>query len=127
VNRRIRAVTSRPDLPDERTLLEATRKALAITCDGLDASAVQPETPLAALLFDSLMALSFIATLEAGLGLQDLPFERWLAHHAERADALTIGSLVGWLRSLPEVSGASARDEDGSRSTGAHPTAPERG
>jgi hypothetical protein len=101
-------VTSRIELPDARTLLEATRQALAACSDGLDASAVQPETPLAALVFDSLMALNFIATLEADLGVSDLPFELWLAEHSERTDALTIGSLVDWLRSLPEIAAAAA-------------------
>lgn len=86
--------------PHTRTLLEATRQALARVSEGLDASAVQPETPLAALVFDSLMAVNFIATLEADLGVADLPFERWLAEHSERVDALTIGSLVEWLRSM---------------------------
>jgi hypothetical protein len=80
-----------------------TRQALASAWEGLDVSAVQPETPLAALLFDSLMAMNFIATLEASLGVGDLPFERWLAEHSERTDALTIGSLLEWLGSLPEV------------------------
>jgi acyl carrier protein len=104
------SVTTRLEPLDVRTLLEATREALATVSDGLDASAVQPETPLAALVFDSLMALNFIATLEAVLGVRDLPFERWLAEHSERADALTIGSLVAWLRSLPEI-GAGAVPE----------------
>jgi acyl carrier protein len=90
---------------DPATLLDMTRQALAASWEGLDVSAVQPETPLAALLFDSLMAVSFIATLEAALGVGDLPFERWLSEHSERADVLTIGSLVEWLRSLPEVDG----------------------
>lgn len=98
-------MTSRIDSP-ERTLLDLTRQALAACSDGLDVSAVQPETPLAALLFDSLMAQNFIATLEAALGARDLPFERWLERHSERGDALTIGSLVEWLGSLPEVGGA---------------------
>jgi hypothetical protein len=40
----------------------------------------------------------------------DLPFERWLEEHSERADALTVGSLVEWLRSFPEV-GAAAMTE----------------
>lgn len=66
---------------------------------------MQPETPLAALFFDSLMAVNFIATLETTLGVGDLPFERWLEEHSERTDALTIGSLVDWLRSLPEMGG----------------------
>lgn len=91
---------------DAATLLDVTRQALAAAWDGLDVSAVQPETPLAALLFDSLMAVNFIATLEASLGVGDLPFERWLSEHSERADVLTVGSLVEWLRSLPQVDGA---------------------
>ena len=102
------AVTTRIEPLDARTLLQATRQALATVSDGLDASAVQPETPLAALVFDSLMALNFIATLEAGLGVTDLPFERWLAEHSERVDALTIGSLIEWLRSLPEIGAGAA-------------------
>jgi hypothetical protein len=96
-------VTSRTEPLDPRTLLDVTRRALAACSDGLDASAVQPETPLAALLFDSLQAVKFIATLEAILGAADLPFERWLAEHSERAEALTVGSLVDWLGSLPEM------------------------
>jgi acyl carrier protein len=109
-------VTSRTKLLDERSLLDATRVALATCSDDLDASAVQPDTPLAALVFDSLMALKFIATLEADLGVRDLPFERWLAEHSERADVLTIGSLIEWLRSLPELAtgaAAGARREPG--------------
>ncbi len=92
-----------PDRRDPHTLLEATRRALAASTEGLDASAVAPETPLAALVFDSLMALNFIASLEVALGVRDLPFERWLAEHSERTDTLTIGSLIDWLRSLPEI------------------------
>jgi hypothetical protein len=99
-------VTARSHSHDARTLLEATRRALATVSEGLDPSAVLPETPLAALLFDSLMAVNFIATLESSLGVADLPFERWLAEHSERAGALTIGSLVEWLGSIPEVAGA---------------------
>ncbi len=91
------------DRPDARVLLDATRKALLACSDGVDASAVQPETPLAALVFDSLMAVNFIAALEGLLGVSDLPFERWLEEHSERTDALTIGSLIGWLRTLPEI------------------------
>jgi hypothetical protein len=86
--------------PDAQVLLEATRQALAAVSEGLDASAVQFDTPLAALVFDSLMAVNFIVTLEAMLGAHDLPFEQWLAQHSERTDALTIGSLVEWLRSF---------------------------
>lgn len=96
----------KPDVRDARALLEAARRALATASDGLDASAVELETPLAALVFDSLAALNFISSLEAGLGVRDLPFERWLAEHSERADALTVGSLVDWLHSLPELRGA---------------------
>jgi hypothetical protein len=91
-----------------RALLDVTRRALAACSDGLDTSAVQPETPLAALLFDSLMALNFIATLEALLGARDLPFELWLAEHSERVDALTIGSLIDWLGSLPQLASCAA-------------------
>jgi acyl carrier protein len=96
-------VTSPPHPIDARTLLEAARQALVTCSDGIDVSAVQPETPLAALLFDSLMAVKFIAALEVNLGLTDVPFERWLAEHSERSDALTVGSLIEWLRSLPEA------------------------
>jgi hypothetical protein len=95
---------------DDGSLPEATRRALAACSDGLDASAVRLDTPLATLVFDSLTAVKFIATLEAQLGLADLPFERWLAEHSEMTDALTIGSLVAWLGSLPQVA-ASARPE----------------
>ncbi len=91
------------DPPDARTLLDAARKALAACSDGFDALAVQPETPLAVLVFDSLMAVNFIATLEAVLGVTELPFEQWIAEHSENTGALTIGSLVDWLRSLPQV------------------------
>jgi acyl carrier protein len=103
-------VKSRIEPPDARELLEATRHALAACSDGLDASAVRPETPLAALVFDSLMALNFVANLEAVLGVADLPFERWLAEHSERAEVLTIGSLIEWLSSLPEIGGAAAAE-----------------
>lgn len=113
-------VTTRIEPLDARALLEATRQALAAVSEGLDASAVQHETPLAALVFDSLMAVKFIATLEAVLGVNDLPFERWLAEHSERTDALTIGSLVDWLRSVPEIDARAAEDvrADGSRPPG---------
>ncbi len=102
------------------TLLEATRQALAESSDGLDASAVQPETPLAALFFDSLMAVNFIARLEAVLGVSNLPFEQWLGQHSERTDALTICSLIEWLQSLPELrtGTADARSEGSETSSG---------
>jgi acyl carrier protein len=104
------AVTTGIESHDAGTLLEATRQALATVSDGLDPSGVLPETPLAALVFDSLMAVNFIASLESVLGVSDLPFERWLAEHSERTDALTIGSLVDWLRTVPEISpGAAGR------------------
>lgn len=106
-------MTARIEPLDARTLLEATRQSLAACSDGLDAAAVQPETPLAALVFDSLTAVKFIATLEFRLGLSDLPFERWLAEHSERTDALTVGSLVEWLRSLPEVAAGAAAEGRG--------------
>lgn len=96
-------MTSRMTPLDARNLLEATRQALASCSDGLDVSAVEPDTPLAAVLLDSLMAVKFIAALEANLGVSDLPFEQWLAEHSERTDALTIGSLIEWLRSSPEM------------------------
>jgi hypothetical protein len=101
-------VTSRNEPLDTRALLAATRQALAACSEGLDVSAVRAETPLAAVIFDSLTALKFIATLEADLGLSDLPFERWLAEHSERADALTIASLVEWLRQLPGIGAGAA-------------------
>ncbi len=102
-------MTFRTEPLDRRTLLDVARQALAACSDGLDASAVQLETPLAALLFDSLMAVKFVATLEAILGASDLPFERWLAEHSERADALTVGSLIDWL--LPLAAPASRAAE----------------
>ncbi len=113
-------VTPRIDVSDARSLLEATREALRTCSDGLDTSAVQPDTPLAAVVFDSLMALNFIASLEVRLGVTDLPFEQWLAEHSERTDALTIGSLIVWLRSLPGAgaglpAGARAAARDGER------------
>ncbi len=104
--------------PDPGFLLDVVRRALADVTDGLDGSVVDAETPLAALLFDSLTAVKFIATLEASLGTDELPFERWLAEHSERTDALTVGSLVDWLRSLPQLGpdaaagGAAARPGD---------------
>jgi hypothetical protein len=116
-------VTTRTQPLDPRTLLETARRALAACSEGLDASAVQPETPLAALLFDSLMAQNFIAALEASLDARDLPFERWLVEHSERADALTIGSLIDWLRSLPEMAAGAAVD----LRTGARVGPPEEG
>lgn len=99
-------MTAEPRPFDAPALLDATRRALASCSDGLDVSAVELETPLAALLFDSLMAVNFIAALEANLGLADVPFEQWLAEHAERSDALTVGSLIEWLRSLPRAARA---------------------
>lgn len=101
-------MTSRTELLDARTLLDAVRRALAACSGGLDVAAVQHDTPLAAVMFDSLMAVKFIATLEADLGVGELPFEQWLAEHSERSDALTLGSLVEWLRSLPEIGGGGA-------------------
>jgi hypothetical protein len=89
------------DLPG--ALLDVTRQALAESAEDVDASAVQLDTPLGALIFDSLMATTFIAHLEGLLGVQDLPFEGWLLSHSERSDALTVGSLVTWLQELPEV------------------------
>lgn len=113
-------MTTRIDPLDTRALLDATRRALAACSEALDVSAVQPETPLAAVIFDSLMAVRFIATLEGDLGVSDLPFERWLAQHAERTDALTIGALVEWLRSLPEIARGAAAD--GGTTAGRGPT-----
>lgn len=89
--------------PSRDALLDATRRALAACTEGLDVSAVQRDTPLGALIFDSLMATSFIAHLEAILGVRDLPFEGWLLSHSERVDALDVGLLVDWLESLPQV------------------------
>jgi hypothetical protein len=106
-------VTTRIDPLDTQALLETTRQAIAASTEGIDVSAVRSDTPLAAVLFDSLMALRFIATLEAELGLSDLPFEQWLAEHSERADALTIGSLVEWLVQLPQVRLAGAAEGRG--------------
>ncbi len=103
-------MTTRIERLDARHLLEATRQALATVSDGLDASAVQRETPLAALVFDSLMAVKFIATLESLLGVNELPFEQWLAQHSERTDALTIGSLVDWLGSTSQIRAGSGAD-----------------
>jgi hypothetical protein len=97
-------VKARTEPLDAESLLEVARQALAACSDGVDASAVQPETPLAAVVFDSLMAVKFIATLESVLAVEDLPFERWLAEHSESAEGLTIGSLIEWLRSIPEMS-----------------------
>jgi acyl carrier protein len=102
-------VTARSEPVDALTLLETARRALAACSDGLDTSAVESATPLAAVIFDSLMAVKFIATLEAELGVTDLPFERWLEEHSERTDALTIGSLVEWLRASPQIGAAAAR------------------
>lgn len=99
-------MTARVDHPDGQALLQATRHALAGCCEGLDPHAVEPETPLAALLFDSLTAVKFIANLEAVLGVADLPFERWLAEHSERTEELTIRSLVDWLRATPQLARA---------------------
>ncbi len=96
-------MTSRIEPLDAASLLELARRALATSSEGLDVSAVQPETPLAAVILDSLGAVKFIATLEAALGVADLPFERWLDEHSERTDALTVGSLIQWLRSLPQL------------------------
>lgn len=94
----------KPTTPAPRdALLEATRQALAACSEGLDVSAVRRETPLGALIFDSLMAASFIAHLEALLQVSDLPFEGWLLSHSERVDALNVGLLVDWLESLPEL------------------------
>jgi hypothetical protein len=106
-------VTSCIEPGDARALLEATRQALAVCSDGLDTSAVEADTPLAALLFDSLVAANFIASLEAILGVSDLPFEVWLVEHSERTDALTIGSLVEWLRSLPELADRATEPRSG--------------
>lgn len=82
-------------------LLDAIRAALASSLEGLDVSAVERDTPLGALIFDSLMATTFVATLEAILGVQDLPFEAWLLSHSERVDALTVGLLADWIAALP--------------------------
>jgi len=110
----------RPQPLDVPALLGATRQALATVSEGLDVSAVQPETPLAALVFDSLMAMNFIATLESVLGVNDLPFEQWLAQHSERTNALTIGSLIDWLRALPEIGAVVAPEpRNGSSRNGA--------
>lgn len=91
---------------DAVSLLAATREALAACSPDLDVTAVQLDTPLAALFFDSLMAVSFIAHLESQLGVDDLPFEQWLREFSERTDFLTVGGLVAWLASLPLVQAA---------------------
>ncbi len=83
-------------------LLEAARRALAASSPSVDCSAVDLSTPLAAFLFDSLVAASFIAQLEAALGLGELPFEDWLREHSERADFMTVGALVDWLATFRE-------------------------
>lgn len=101
-------MTLEPTSPDVPALLEVTRRALAACADGLDVSAVELDTPLAALFFDSLAAVKFIAALEADLGVGELPFEQWLAVHSERTDVLTVGSLIEWLRAIPEVAAAAA-------------------
>jgi len=90
---------------DAAGLLAATREALAACSPDLDVAAVQLDTPLAALFFDSLMAVTFIAKLEALLAVPELPFELWLRQHSERTDALTIGSLLEWLRISLELGG----------------------
>lgn len=108
-------MTSSTEHQESRAILEATRRALARCSEGLDPSGVQVDTPLAALVFDSLMAMNFIATLEATLGVSDLPFERWLEEHSERTDALTIGSLIDWLRSLPQIDPHRVTDPGASR------------
>jgi acyl carrier protein len=102
-------MTSRPErLPE--ILLDHVRQALAACAPGLDVSAVRSDTPLGALFFDSLMAVSFIARLEAMLSVSELPFESWLREHSERTDFLTVGGLVDWLSSLDPVR-AAAREE----------------
>ncbi len=93
-------------------LLDAIREALASSVEGLDVSAVGRDTPLGALIFDSLMANTFIAHLEAILDVPELPFEGWLLAHSERVDALTVGLLADWLASLPEVRGRGGGDAD---------------
>ncbi len=111
-------MTPRTEPLDAREILEVVRAALAACADGLDTSAVDPDTPLAAVIFDSLMAVKFIANLEASLGVTDLPFERWLDEHSERTDALTVGSLVEWLRSFPEIAPGVVAGPRGGRAIG---------
>lgn len=84
-------------------LLDAIRAALASTLEGLDAVAVERDTPLGAVIFDSLTATTFLATLEGILGVQDLPFEAWLLRHSERVEGLTVGLLADWLAALPAL------------------------
>ena len=81
-------------------LLDAVRKAIVATSPSVDAAAVEASTPLAALFFDSIRALTFISRLEDDLDLGELPFEDWLQSHAERTNHLTIGALIEWLESL---------------------------
>ena len=105
-------MTSRGGQGTPGALLDAIREALASSVEGLDVSAVGRETPLGALIFDSLMANTFIAHLEGILDVTDLPFERWLLSHSERVDALTVGFLVDWLAALPELRGRAGGDPD---------------
>jgi len=112
-------VTFRMTPLDARNLLHTIRRALASCSPGLDVSAVGPDTPLAAVLLDSLTVVKFIATLEANLGVSDLPFEQWLVEHSERTDALTVGTLIEWLRSSPEMrASASVRMDHRNESSG---------
>ena len=98
-----RATGSPPD-----ALLAVVREALAACTEELDVAAVERDTPLGALIFDSLMAASFIAHLEGLLSVKDLPFEQWLLSHSERVDALNVGVLVDWLGSLPQLGAGQA-------------------
>ncbi len=97
-------------------LLQAIKRALEGACPTLETGAVGVETPLAALFFDSLTAVTFIARLEEQLGVRDLPFEGWLREHSEATDLLTIGSLVTWLGGVPALQGRGASRRAGATS-----------
>jgi len=84
-------------------LLDTVRGCLATVSPGLDTAAVQAETALGALFFDSFMVVKFMATLEPALGARDLPFEEWIREHSERTDRLTVGALIDWLAERPEL------------------------
>ena len=105
-------MTAPSDPRTSAALIDAIREALASAIEGLDVSAVGRDTPLGALIFDSLMANTFVAHLEVLLQIGELPFEAWLLAHSERADALTVGLLADWLASLPEVRGRAGGGAD---------------
>jgi hypothetical protein len=99
-------MTDKPLVLGRDALLSTVRQAIAASSPGLDAAELCEDTPLAALFFDSMLAVTFVATLECSLQSSSaLPFEEWLREHAERTDALTVGALVDWLHSLPDPRG----------------------